>query len=120
MALTSKVAMGLGQTLLTAICPSVEQAAGVVDCSDPCQAQSAACIAQTNLANQVLNLPASTAVLPSGYQTALTPISQGGNLITIPNLAPITTDLIPGMSNTILMVGAAGLLVLILFGGRRR
>lgn len=103
---------GLGQ----AACPSQIQAAGITDCTDPCQVGSAACPAATSpvvlTAAQLANIKSDTYA-----QGQLDPLS------TCP--AGATCSIIAGISDTTIYIGGAilgGLLLMMTMGGggRRR
>lgn len=139
MALTSKLAMGLSGRGIhaAATCPSAEQLIGQQDCSDPCQASSAACNPGTSASGAY-----TTITTPSGdYQVLANGqvVDPNGNVINtaasttqgnmssgidyLTNLVSQGSTIIPGVSNLVLF-GGVGVLFLILLmsggSGRRR
>jgi hypothetical protein len=143
MALTSREAMGLmGIGVGDAPCPSAEQAAGIVDCTDPCQAGTAAC--QSSASPTYTTVPTSGGdyqVLSTGQvydpngnlvnltSTQLSQLLQTGAaavpMATTPAAAAIpgTAMAAPSIPTSWLIGGAALVLLLVMFsggGGRRR
>lgn len=99
---------GLGQT----VCPSAEQAAGILDCSDPCQATSAACLGSSAISPNLLtgqNFQCYNSQTGSYYNcnvsgtaTGLTPAGTG------PNGVPVVTS-----SSWVILAAVLGGLVLL-------
>jgi hypothetical protein len=126
---TSRDSVGI-QGIGQAACPSQMQAAGIVDCTDPCQASSAACsgiapaataTAATAAGNVVLTPAQFANINTQNYtQGQLNPVSTSA---TCP--AGATCSIISGVSDTTIYIAGGILGALLLFmtmsgGGRRR